>query len=48
MAVALGGSIVVLGMLTMLTLMIMMVLMFAVWGGLKLLFIVIPAWIAKR
>jgi len=47
-AVALGGSIVVLGMLTMLTLMIMMVLMFAVWGGLKLLFIVIPAWIAKR
>ena len=48
MAVALGGMIILLGMLTMITLMIMMVLMFAVWGGLKLLFIVIPAWIAKR
>jgi Zn-dependent protease with chaperone function len=48
MAVALGGMVVVLGMLTMLTLMIMMVLMFAVWAGLKLVFIVIPGWIAKR
>ena len=47
-AVALGLSIVVLGMLTMLTLMMMMVLMFAVWGGLKLVFIIIPGWIAKR
>ena len=47
-AVALGLSIVLLGMLTMLTLMMMMVLMFAVWAGLKLVFIVIPAWIAKR
>jgi hypothetical protein len=35
-------------MLTMLTLAIMMILMLAVWGGLKLLFIVIPAWITKR
>jgi hypothetical protein len=40
--------VVVLGMLTMLTLMIMMGLMFAVWAGLKLVFIVIPGWIAKR
>lgn len=48
MAVALGLSIVVLAMLTMLTLMIMMILMLAVWGGLKLIFIVIPGWIAKR
>jgi hypothetical protein len=32
----------------MLTLMMMMVLMFAVWGGLKLAFVVIPGWIAKR
>jgi hypothetical protein len=48
MAVALGGMVVLLGMLTMLTLMIMMMLMFAVWGGLKLVFIIIPAWIAKR
>jgi Zn-dependent protease with chaperone function len=47
-AVALGLSIVLIGMLTMLTLMIMMILMFAVWGGLKLVFIVIPGWIAKR
>ncbi|HUQ81190.1 MAG TPA: M48 family metalloprotease [Gemmatimonadaceae bacterium] len=46
MAIALGLSIVVLGMLTMLTLMIMMLLMFAIWGGLKLIFIVIPGWIA--
>jgi Zn-dependent protease with chaperone function len=48
MAIALGLSIVVLGMLTMLTLMIMMMLMFAVWGGLKLIFIIIPGWIARR
>jgi Zn-dependent protease with chaperone function len=48
MAVALGLSIVLIGMLTMLTLMIMMVLMFVIWGGLKLVFIVIPGWIAKR
>ena len=48
MAVALGLSIVVLAMLTMLTLMIMMIFMFAVWGGLKLVFILIPGWIAKR
>jgi hypothetical protein len=48
MAAALGLSVVVLGMLTMLTLFVMMVLMFAVWGGLKLLFIVIPGWIARR
>ena len=47
-AVALGLSIVLVGMLTMLTLMMMMVLMFAVWGGLKLVFIVIPGWIARR
>ena len=47
-AVALGLSVVVIGMLTMLTLMMMMVLMFAVWGGLKLAFVVIPAWIGKR
>jgi len=47
-AVALGLSVVVIGMLTMLTLMMMMVLMFAVWGGLKLAFVIIPAWIAKR
>ena len=47
-AVALGLSIVLIGMLTMLTLMMMMVLMFAVWGGLKLVFIIIPGWIAKR
>jgi len=47
-AVALGLSIVLIGMLTMLTLMMMMVFMFAVWGGLKLIFIVIPGWIAKR
>jgi hypothetical protein len=48
MVVALGLSIVVLGMLTMLTLMMMMVLMFAVWFGLELVFITIPAWIAAR
>ena len=48
LALALGLSIVLLGMLTMLTLMMMMVLMLAIWGGLKLLFIVIPGWIAKR
>jgi len=48
MAVALGLSIVVLGMLTMLTLMVMMILMLAIWGALKLVFIIIPAWIAKR
>src|SRR4029450_12173939 len=47
MAVAPGLSIVLIGMLTILTLMIMMILMFAVWGGLKLVFIVIPGWIAK-
>jgi len=48
MAIALGLSVVVLGMLTMLTLMIMMMLMFAVWGALKLVFIIIPGWIARR
>ena len=48
MAVALGLSVVVLVMLTMITLMIMMMLMFAVWGGLKLVFIIFPGWIAKR
>ena len=48
MAIALGLSIVAVAMLTMLTLMMMMFLMFAIWGVLKLAFIVIPGWIAKR
>jgi Zn-dependent protease with chaperone function len=48
MAIALGLSVVVLGMLTMLTLMMMMVLMFAIWGGLKMIFIIIPGWLARR
>jgi Zn-dependent protease with chaperone function len=48
MAVALGLSIVLIGMLTMLTLMIMMMLMVAIWFALKLVFITIPGWIAKR
>jgi hypothetical protein len=48
MALALGLSVVALVMLTMLTLMIMMMLMFAVWFGLKLVFVVIPGWIARR
>lgn len=48
LAVALGLSVVVLGMLTMLTLMMMMVLMLAIWFALKLLFITLPAWIARR
>jgi Zn-dependent protease with chaperone function len=47
-AIALGLSVALIGMLTMLTLMMMMVLMFAVWGGLKLVFIIIPGWIAGR
>ena len=32
----------------MLSLLMMEMLMFAVWFGLKLVFIIIPAWIAKR
>jgi Zn-dependent protease with chaperone function len=47
MAIALGLSVVVLAMLTMLTLLMMMFLMFAVWGGLKLIFVIIPGWIAR-
>ena len=48
MAAALVLSLVAIGMMTMLTLMIMMMLMVVVWFGLKLVFITIPAWIAKR
>ena len=48
LALAFGLSLVVLVMLTMLSLMMMEMLMFAVWFGLKLVFITIPAWIAKR
>jgi hypothetical protein len=48
MALAFGLSLVVLVMLTMLSLMMMELLMFAVWFGLKLVFITIPHWIAKR
>jgi Zn-dependent protease with chaperone function len=48
MAVALGLMIVLIVMLTMLTLMIMMMLMLAIWFGLKLAFVIIPGWIAKR
>jgi Zn-dependent protease with chaperone function len=48
LAVAFGLSLVVLAMLTMLSLMMMELLMFAVWFGLKLVFITIPGWIAKR
>ncbi len=48
LALAFGLSLVVLVMLTMLSLMMMEMLMFAVWFGLKLVFIIIPAWIAKR
>ena len=47
-ALAFGMSLVVLVMLTMLSLLMMEMLMFAVWFGLKLVFITIPAWIAKR
>jgi hypothetical protein len=35
-------------MLTMLSLMMMEMLMLAVWFGLKLAFVTIPGWIAKR
>ncbi len=48
LAVAFGLSLVVLVMLTMLSLLMMEMLMFAVWFGLKLVFITIPGWIAKR
>ena len=48
LALAFGLSLVVLVMLTMLSLMMMEMLRFAVWFGLKLVFITIPAWIAKR
>ena len=48
LAVAFGLSLVVLVMLTMLSLMMMEMLMLVVWFGLKLVFITIPAWIAKR
>jgi Zn-dependent protease with chaperone function len=48
LAVAFGLSLVLLVMLTMLSLMTMELLMFAVWFGLKLVFITIPHWIAKR
>ena len=48
LALAFGLSLVALTMLTMLSLLMMEMLMFAVWFGLKLVFIIIPAWIAKR
>jgi Zn-dependent protease with chaperone function len=48
LALAFGLSLVVLVMLTMLSLLMMEMLMFAVWFGLKLVFIIIPVWIAKR
>jgi Zn-dependent protease with chaperone function len=48
MALAFGLSLVALTMLTMLSLMMMEMLMFAVWFGLKLVFITIPHWITKR
>jgi Zn-dependent protease with chaperone function len=48
MALAFGLSLVVLTMLTMLSLLMMELVMFAVWFGLKLVFITIPGWIAKR
>lgn len=48
LALAFGLSLVALTMLTMLSLMMMEMLMFAVWFGLKLVFIIIPVWIAKR
>jgi Zn-dependent protease with chaperone function len=48
MALAFGLSLVCLAMLTMLSLMMMELLMFAVWFGLKLVFILIPHWIATR
>ena len=48
MVVAFGLSLVCLAMLTMLSLLMMELVMFAVWFGLKLLFITIPGWIAKR
>jgi hypothetical protein len=48
LALAFGLSLVVLVMLTMLSLLMMEMLMFAVWFGLKLVFITIPVWIARR
>jgi len=48
LALAFGLSLVALVMLTMLSLMMMEMLMFAVWFGLKLVFITIPGWIATR
>ena len=47
-AAAFGLSLVALAMLTMLSLLMMELVMFAVWFGLKLVFITIPGWIAKR
>jgi Zn-dependent protease with chaperone function len=44
---AFGGMIVLIAMLTMLTLMVMMIMMFAVWGILRLVFVVIPGWVAR-
>jgi Zn-dependent protease with chaperone function len=44
--VAFGAMIVLVVMLTMLTLMVMMIMMFAVWGILRLVFVLIPGWIA--
>lgn len=48
MALAFGLSLVALVMLTMLSLMMMEMLMLAIWFGLKLAFVTIPAWITKR
>jgi Zn-dependent protease with chaperone function len=48
MVAAFGLSLVALAMLTMLSLLMMELVMFAVWFGLKLVFITIPGWIAKR
>jgi len=48
LAVALGLSIILIGMLSMLTLMLMMVLMLAIWFVLKLIFVTIPGWIVSR
>jgi len=48
LAIAFGLSLVVLVMLTMLSLVMMEMLMLAIWFALKLAFVTIPAWIAKR
>jgi hypothetical protein len=47
-AVAFGGMIVLVVMLTMVTMMTMMMFLLATWGITKLLFVILPAWVARR